>query len=287
VPRASAKSLILDLLSTLDGRAMPVRALIAAGDLFGVSAESVRVALVRLLERGTVARDERGQYRISSAGEAVQRHVVAWHQIEARLVPWGGGWVAAHTTAAARADRAAMRRSARALAFLGLRELEPGLWLRPDNLAGGVEAVRRELIGLGLSETSPVFGIQQLDARSDARARALWRSEEIRRGYRDMRARLARSAGRLAALDAPQAMVESFLIGGEAIRLVVLDPLLPEPLVPAAERRALVDELRQYDRLGRERWRPFMQQQGAPHPRAPFNPHTTRPQPTPAAAAGG
>ena len=35
-------------------------------------------------------------------------------------------------------------------------------------------------------------------------------------------------------------MVESFLLGGRVIRELVLDPLLPEPIVPDAERDALV-----------------------------------------------
>ena len=53
-------------------------------------------------------------------------------------------------------------------------------------------------------------------------------------------------------------MVESFLLGGRVIRQIVLDPLLPEPMVPAAERTALVDAMRPYDRAGRACWASFM-----------------------------
>ena len=35
-------------------------------------------------------------------------------------------------------------------------------------------------------------------------------------------------------------MVESFLLGGRVIRQLVLDPLLPEPILPVGERDALV-----------------------------------------------
>jgi phenylacetic acid degradation operon negative regulatory protein len=49
-------------------------------------------------------------------------------------------------------------------------------------------------------------------------------------------------------------MAESFRLGGAAIRQIVLDPLLPEPIVPAAERRALVEAVRRYDRIGRRVW---------------------------------
>ncbi len=58
-------------------------------------------------------------------------------------------------------------------------------------------------------------------------------------------------------------MVETFLLGGRAIRQLVLDPLLPEPIVAAGERRELVQALRDYDRAGRGCWRAFMREHDA------------------------
>jgi phenylacetic acid degradation operon negative regulatory protein len=66
-------------------------------------------------------------------------------------------------------------------------------------------------------------------------------------------------------------MVESFLLGGRVIRELVLDPLLPEPLLPTRERRALLDATRSYDQLGRRAWAAFMASHGAPHSSAPTN----------------
>ena len=43
------------------------------------------------------------------------------------------------------------------MALLGLRELEPDLFMRPDNLAGGVAGVRERLHKLGLDAHAPVF----------------------------------------------------------------------------------------------------------------------------------
>ncbi|MCC7541662.1 MAG: hypothetical protein IT379_35920 [Deltaproteobacteria bacterium] len=45
------------------------------------------------------------------------------------------------------------------------------------------------------------------------------------------------------------------MLGGEAIRQIVFDPLLPEPLVDAVERRAFVDAAVRYDAFGRRVWR--------------------------------
>jgi hypothetical protein len=53
-------------------------------------------------------------------------------------------------------------------------------------------------------------------------------------------------------------MRESFLIGGEGIRQLVLDPLLPEPIVASAERRALAEAMQAYDRIGRRAWQGWL-----------------------------
>jgi hypothetical protein len=64
-------------------------------------------------------------------------------------------------------------------------------------------------------------------------------------------------------------MVESFLCGGRVIQQLVLDPLLPEPILDTRERDALVASLRDYDRLGRECWADFLAHYGVPHRQAP------------------
>jgi len=248
---------------------MPVRALVAAGAVFGISAESIRVALVRLRSRGTIAHNGRGQYSLAASAQAVQAHVAAWARTEEQLVPWRGSWIGVHTGGLARDDRTATRRRERALQFLGFRRLAPHLFIRPDNLKGGVDAARGELLALGLDPAALVYAVAQLDPATEERARALWDSQALRRAYRDACAVLARSADSLARMAVADAMVESFVLGGKMIRQLALDPLLPEPLVPAAERAALVEAMRDYDRRGRDCWRPFMKSQGAPHLRTP------------------
>jgi len=267
------KSLIVDLLSTLpaeaEPRSMPVRALVAAGELFGIAANALRVALARLLAAGVVERDERGRYRLGPAGRAVGGQVAAWRRAEERTAAWDGGWVAAHTAGLPRGRDA--RRHARALRLLGLRSLAPGLEVRPDNLAGGAPGVRGQLRALGLPPHAPVFRMDGLEPPLEARARGLWDVEALRRGYAEGERALAESAGRLAHLPPEEAMAETFLVGGRVLRQIVLDPLLPEPIAPVAERRALVRTMREYDRLGRSCWAPFLAAHGAPHRRGPVD----------------
>jgi len=264
VTAPSAKSLVLDLLSTLPGRDVPVRGLVTAGALFGIAENSIRVALARLFEAGLVVRDERGRYRLGTGALTVTEQVRAWRHSTPAGSVWDGRWLGVHTSGLARADRRRLRLRSRALAFLGLEELSPGLVVRPANLAGGVAAVRERLVALGLEADAPVF-LAELDAATDARARGLWDARALVEGYRRSRAELERSESRLATLSPERAMTESFLVGGRVMRQLALDPNLPEAIVPKAERDALVVAMRRYDRAGRDCWKPFLRELGLPH----------------------
>jgi phenylacetic acid degradation operon negative regulatory protein len=254
------KALIFDLLSTVPKSAMPVGSLIAAGQLFDISENNVRVTLARLRAAGMIDQDDRGQYRLAQGAASVGRHVTTWRNVEQRVRAWDGGWIGVHTAAVQRSERRAHRHGDRALRFLGFERFEAGLHLRPDNLVGGVDAVRQRLYELGLDAKAMVFGIHDLDRDAEHRARRLWNSDALRDGYRASLASLKRSERRLATLPAHAALVESFVLGGRVIRQIVLDPLLPEPLVPTNERRSLVEAMCRYDRAGRACWSAFLKQ---------------------------
>jgi phenylacetic acid degradation operon negative regulatory protein len=259
------RSLILDLLSTLRGESMPVGALVAAGALFGIPENGLRVALTRLLARALVVRDERGRYRLGPGAAALNQRVVSWRRLEERMRRWEGGWVGVALGGRARGRGSALAAAERPLSLLGFADFTPGLALRPDNLRGGVAAVRDELLALGLDAGALVCALGELDAASEAQARGLWDVAALRRAYARSRRELEASEARLARLDEGDAMLESFRIGGRVIRALVHDPLLPEPLVPAEDRRAVVAALRRYDRAGRRAWAAFLARHGAPH----------------------
>ncbi len=267
-----AKSLILDLLSSVRRGSMPVRALVAAGNLFGIAGNSVRVALVRLLGSGLVERDERGRYRLGPDADAVNQRIRSWRRIENAQIPWHGEWVGVHDAARpparARSPRS-RQKNPRALRFLGFRWLEADLALRPANLRGGIAGVRKQLRQLGLTPGALVFSLRELDAGTEARAMALWDGAALARAYEQSHRALIASEGRLRRLPRDRAMAESFLLGGKIIRQLALDPLLPEPLAPAAPRNRVLEAMRRYDGLGRECWADFLASFGVPHLRAP------------------
>ena len=266
-----ARSLILDLLSTLRRGTMPVLALLEAGALFGIAENSVRVALTRLTAGGVVERDRRGRYRLSPGSSPIARRATSWRDLERGLRRWNGGWVGVLETAGGSGRRAERGRRERGLRLLGFAALAPGLCVRPDNLSGGVHAIRRELCELGLRPGDLVLGLRNLEPELDARARGLWDGRSIRAAHRDALARIEKSARALAALPPERAMVESFLIGGGVLRQLILDPRLPDEIVAGGERRALLEAMRDYDRLGRRAWAGLLARFSVPHLRAPLD----------------
>jgi phenylacetic acid degradation operon negative regulatory protein len=267
----SPKSAILDLLQTTRGRSLPVRALVEAGALFGLPENGLRVALARLVARGLVERDGPGRYRLAAGAQPISRRVGGWSSADQRALRWDGAWLGVLTQGRTNGGRAARRGDARALAFLGFARLAPGLWIRPDNLRGGVTGAREELHELGLDPRVSVLRLTELDPKTEKRARELWDAESLVAEQRQAREALEKSAAKLERLSPAAAMVETFLVGGRAIRQIALDPCLPEAIAPEKERRALVAAMREYDRAGRACWREFMKSHDAPHRAAPAN----------------
>ena len=153
--------------------------------------------------------------------------------------------------------------------LLGFRPLRSELFVRPDNLRGGIESLRTELRALGLPREDLVLEIRGLDVEVERQARSLWDEAGLRSTYRESHRAIERSRRRLTRIPAEEAMVESFLLGGRVIRQLVLDPLLPDEIVEPRERDALVDAMRGYDRAGRAAWTALLARHSVPHLRAP------------------
>jgi len=252
----SPRQLILRLLLSADDATISSRDAVAACSVFGVRENSVRVALVRLSSAGMVEAASRGTYRLGPNAAPLADDLRTWRVVESRVREWSGHWLAVHTAGLPRSDRSATRRADRALRLLGFRELDRDFFVRPDNLVGGVPAVRARLSKVGLDpETSGVFLASELDPERDSRARQLWNGEKLTKSYATMRATLDDWLERASSIELDVAARESFLLGHEAVRLLVFDPLLPAPLVDVEERREFVEAVLRFDRVGRAVWR--------------------------------
>jgi phenylacetic acid degradation operon negative regulatory protein len=125
-----------------------------------------------------------------------------------------------------------------------------------------VDGLRARLDAMGVSNDVPVFRLSGFDASTERRALALWDAALLDRGYRRMTRALSDARhGAVESLDVAsleRAAAHAFVLGGEAIRMIVLDPLLPDGIVDGGARGAFFDAMRRYDEHGRALWRQVM-----------------------------
>lgn len=264
---------------------MPLRALVDAGALFGLAENNIRVALARLNTAGAVERDAKGAYQLGERSEAIDQRAGSWRELTDQIAPWTGNWIGVLTdlrgrgSGDIRGNEATSRRQEQALQVLGFRSLEPALAIRPDNLAGGVPTLRSRLTSLVLPSSAPrgssvgplVFAVRELDAIAEVRALGLWNATALIKSYEEARQLLHLSESRLEKMSPEKSMVESFLVGGQVLRQIVFDPLLPESIVPRVPRDGLLRAMSRYDDLARRCWSDFLSQFASVDVRPPVN----------------
>ena len=247
------KTLILQLLSAGAGQSLPVEALIQVGDLFGFKGNAVRVALARLAKDFKVESDERGQYHIHPQHNPMDQWVGEWRLGIKRMKKWNGGWLmAALPPKSETRDRG---QGLKVLHRFGFREGLPGIWVRPHNLKDPLPQLRAQLYSLGLSRNVELFTADQIEGALAKRwQQQLWQISNLAKHYRGLLETLKKSQKKLVAMPLDQALVESFVLGGEVIWALARDPLLPEELCPTQALQQLTQAMLDYDRMGRNLW---------------------------------
>jgi phenylacetic acid degradation operon negative regulatory protein len=130
LPSLSARSVALSvLLGSPDGR-LPVRDIVATGEMCDVTPPTMRVALSRLVAAGELTGDD-SVYALSP--HHLERHRAQEAAINPSRRPWDGRWETVVIVEVGRDafNRARLRES---LTSARLAELREGVWMRPGNL---------------------------------------------------------------------------------------------------------------------------------------------------------
>ncbi|MCC6373261.1 MAG: GntR family transcriptional regulator [Moraxellaceae bacterium] len=252
--KINAKHLILDLLLAFN-QALCAKDAIAACRLFGVNENSVRVALARLSAEGLIEAEERANYRLSASALTLAGDVATWRTAEQRIKSWDGTYLAVFSASLGRTNRTALRKRERALQLLGFKELQQGLHVRPNNIEHDINSVRKRLYNLGLESEAIIFIAHEFNAHTEQQIHALWDTDALNQNYQQLHQQMATWLLRAQSLEPQIAARESFVLGSKAIKQVVFDPLLPEPLVDVKARHAFVEMTRHFDQVGHQIWR--------------------------------
>ncbi len=250
----SAADLMLDLLAAADGGRLTVQDLCRGGAAMGLGEAVVRVALTRLGQQNKIRKVDRGAYTIHPARRSLQEDVEHWLDRLNWMVTWRGRWIAVHDPELARLSKTQLRHHRRALALRGFRTWTPGLHLRPDNLRGGVQAMRAQLYDLGLVENTPVFVASQLTEAQTQAVMKLWDVGALQANYTDLLKQLNASEKGLRKLDDLAAARECLLLGRHVISQIVRDPLLPKEMMGGSERQVLIERTQAYQTRSKAIW---------------------------------
>ncbi len=252
--------LLLRLLTVADGKTLTAAEAVRAGALFDMTENSVRVTMARLTQAGLVEAVDAAIYRLGAKGQKLGADVAAWSTVDQRVTEWDSTWIAVTTGGLPRSDRKVLRARARALSLLGFRELDTGLYLRPNNLSGGVDTVRARLLDLGLGEEAAVFKASVFDSVRQEKALSLWSDMQLEASYKEISQRLNDWLATKDKLPREAALRDVYLLGDAGIRSVIFDPLLPAPLVNETERQQFFATVRRFNNEGRRLWYAFFKE---------------------------
>lgn len=253
----SPARLILDLLDADPKGMSSARRLLAAGSVFQFSSNQMRVALSRLANEGLLTNPSRGQYALSPAAQKMSTEIQRWHHIEQQRLLWQQDWATVVCANLAAEGSAQFRSQSRALALRGLRRWRPGVWVRPNNLHGGLPTLVADLQSLGLDAIQGSFLIKDADASTQQELLSLWDAAQINLEY-SRRLNDIRAAHERLTAPHPWLLIETMELGSDTIRFLLKDPLLPDGLTDSHSRCALINAMQQYDRQGRKLWQQFI-----------------------------
>lgn len=250
-------SLVLELLLANGEGAMPVGHLLAAGALFDISDNHIRVTLTRLTTSQMVETPKRGYYQLGPASRTLAADVARWRDAASRLRAWNGAWVLAYAPTGLPNDKPTQQRHARALHLLGFAPWGQGLHIRPDNLEPDLEALRERLHAVGLHPATSLFCASHFTDPEHNAILGLWNGPALNRGYVASSEQLQNWMKSASRLPLPHAARESLVLGGAAIRQLIFDPLLPAPLIDVPARQRFMEAAIAYDVHGRTIWQAF------------------------------
>jgi len=206
--RMPARSVVLSVLLGAHPAWASAAELIRLTDDFGIKEATLRVALTRMVSVGDLVRSADG-YRLADRLLARQRRQD--DAMRPQLRPWRGYWTTLIVTSIGTdaRTRAALRTTLHHKRFGELRE---GVWMRPDNLS-------RELDGI-IADQCEFFVSHHSD--SSSLAASLW----------DLPGWAAEADRLLTVLDEAESLAQGFMATAEVIRHLLLDPYLPDELLP-------------------------------------------------------
>ncbi|MFW1762476.1 PaaX family transcriptional regulator C-terminal domain-containing protein [Acinetobacter calcoaceticus] len=252
--KINARHLIIDLFLSSAYPQLTIKQILIAGKLFNMSDNGIRVATTRLLNEGMIESVERGIYQLSPSTKEWAKIILNRKNGIKQTKEWQQHYLAVFTGTLGRIDRTALKKRERALRQFGFKELETGIYIRPDNLAYSFEKTCEELVLAGLEIEAKICVIQQFDSKSLQLIASLWDTQQLELNYKNYSQDIQKWLLKYEKLPLNDAAAQALLLGRETITLLMNDPLLPSPFVNEHARNQFAQNVQQLDSIGQKLW---------------------------------
>lgn len=263
IQKINTRHLIIDLFLGAASTQLSIQHLLIGAKVFGITDNGIRVAVTRLMSEGMLQSHDRGIYQLTDQAKHWARLMLNRKQGIKQTKTWNHQYLAVFTGHLGRVDRTALKKRERALFQYGFRELETGIYIRPDNLTDAMLRLFRELKDLGLEPDAKMCVISEFDDITEHILPELWDGNKLNRQYHYYIDKISTWLNQYVALEIEEAAYESFFLGRESISLLMRDPLLPQPFVDETLRNQFAHVVQQLDQTGLKIWQTIYDQHDA------------------------
>ena len=247
----TARSLVASMLLGTHPPRLPVSALVAAAELFGLSEGACRTTLSRMVIAGDLTTND-GWYELAGALIGRQRRQDIGRQ--GTRQPWDGSWLVMIVTADRRmpSERVDARTTLTEHRYAELRE---GVWVRPANLVEDDDVMHLTSQGwqAGVMVFDPQLKVDQLWPLREWQVQA----EGLQQALTDLIPPLE--------VDDRTVLARGFIVAAAALRHLRQDPLLPDELLPEGwPGRLFRDDYDRFDEAYRRVLRDFFRENRFP-----------------------
>ncbi len=248
----SPRNIILDLMGVSHPQPLEAGYLNLISDIFNIPVNNLRVALTRLAAKGMLDNTQRGVYRLSPKAMARNEFARRWKTPQCVEGQWDDSWIGCHLSKGA--NRSIRAKSLNALSWFGFKPGLDHLWVRPNNLVQGIVTLQAVLKDLGLESQSHVFSMNDIEPTLAKHWKTLWPVDALNESYGELNQQLLSSYQQLDTTPLKASLLETCVLGSEAIHCLATDPQLPQEIRQGHEYETLRKTMIDYDLAGREIW---------------------------------
>ncbi len=248
----SPRNIILDLMGVSHPQPLEAGYLNLISDIFNIPVNNLRVALTRLAAKGMLDNTQRGVYRLSPKAMARNEFARRWKTSQCVEGQWDGSWIGCHLSKGA--NRSVRAKSLNALSWFGFKPGLDHLWVRPNNLLQNVLSLQLVLKDLGLESQSHLFSMNDIESTLAKHWKTLWPVDALNESYGGLNQQLLSSYQQLDKTPLKASLLETCVLGSEAIHCLATDPQLPREIRPGKEYELLRKTMIDYDLAGRKIW---------------------------------